>query len=73
MSTPRRKDAPTPLSQRELDTLKVLAPVLEGQRTQAEAARLLGITTRHVRRLLAKVRQGGDTAIGHRLRGRPVS
>src|SRR2546430_13729279 len=48
-----------------------LAPVLEGQRSQAEAARLLNITPRHVRRLLDKIRQGGDTAIRHRLRGQP--
>jgi hypothetical protein len=71
MSTRRRKDAPAPLSQRELDILKILAPVLQGQRTQTEAARLLGVTPRHVRRLLAKIRDGGDTALAHGLRGRP--
>jgi Helix-turn-helix domain len=71
MSTRHRKDATAPLSQRELDIIKVLAPVLEGQRTQAEAARLLDITPRHVRRLLQRLRQGGDSAIVHGLRGRP--
>jgi len=69
MATQRRKDAAAPLSQHELDILKVLAPVLEGKRTQAEAARLLDMTPRHVRRLLAKIRDGGDTAIRHGLRG----
>jgi len=71
MSTHRRKDARYVLSQRELDMLKVLAPVVDGQRTQVEAARLLDITPRHVRRLLRKLQEGGDTALGHGLRGRP--
>jgi hypothetical protein len=70
MATQRRKDAPAPLSQRELDILKVLAPVLEGKRTQAEAARLLDMTPRHVGRLVAKIREGGDLAIRHGLRGK---
>jgi hypothetical protein len=71
MSTSRRKDAPAQLSPRELDILKVLAPVVEGTRTHVEAARLLGITPRHVRRLLGRLRDGGDAAISHGLRGRP--
>ncbi len=71
MSTRRRKDVPAPLSQHELDILKVLAPVIQGQRTQVEAARLLNITPRHVRRLLRRLRDGGDAALAHQLRGRP--
>jgi hypothetical protein len=71
MSNRRRKDALSLLSQRELDILKVLAPVLEGQRTQVEAARLLDITPRHVRRLLDKIQEGGDAALRHGLRGQP--
>jgi DNA-binding CsgD family transcriptional regulator len=71
MSTPRPTDEPTPLSQRELDVLKVLTLVLQGQRTQVEAARLLDITPRQVRRLLRKIHDGGDAALRHGLRGRP--
>jgi len=71
MTTRRRKDAPTPLSQRQRDILKVLAPVLEGKRSPVEAARLRGISPRQVRRLLVQVRSGGDTAIRHGRRGRP--
>jgi transposase len=71
MATRRRKDALNALSQRELDILKVLAPVLEGQRSQVEAARLLDITPRHVRRLLRKIQEEGDSALRHGLRGRP--
>jgi hypothetical protein len=51
--------------------LKVLASVVQGQRTQVEAARLLDITPRQVRRLLRKIHDGGDAALRHGLRGRP--
>lgn len=60
-----------PMSQRERDRLRVLSSVLEGQRTQVEAARLLRLTPRHVRRLLHRLQQGGDAALVHGLRGRP--
>src|ERR671926_190363 len=59
------------MSQHERDVLKIMAPVLQGQRTQAEAARLLGLSVRHVRRLQRKLEQGGDAALAHGLRGRP--
>jgi hypothetical protein len=59
------------MSQRERDILKVMAPVLTGERTQAEAARLLELSTRQVRRLQRKLEAGGDQAIVHGLRGRP--
>jgi transposase len=60
-----------PMSQRERDRLRVLHSVREGQRTQVEAARLLGLTPRHVRRLLQRLQQGGDAALIHGLRGQP--
>jgi len=59
------------MSQRERDRLKVLAPVQEGRRTQLEAARLLGVTDRTVRRWLRRLAVEGDGGIVHRLRGRP--
>jgi DNA-binding CsgD family transcriptional regulator len=71
MSTQRRQKDQVSLSQRELDILKVLAAVRAGQRTQVEAARLLGITSRHVRRLLRKIQDQGDAALAHGLRGQP--
>jgi len=71
MSTHRRKDARASLSGRELDIFQVLAPVLDGKRTQAEAARLLDMTPRHVRRLLDKIRSDGPAALTHGLTGRP--
>jgi transposase len=71
MSTRRRKDEQRERDQREIDIAKVLVPVVEGKRTQVEAARLLGISARHVRRLLAKFRAGGVAGLAHGLRGRP--
>jgi Helix-turn-helix domain len=61
------------MSQRERDVLKVLHTVQSGQRTQAEAARLLGLCVRQVRRLQRKLDSGGDGALVHRLRGRPAN
>jgi hypothetical protein len=60
-----------PMSQRERDRLRVLHSVLEGQRSQVEAARLLRLSPRQVRRLLQRLQQGGDAALVHGLRGRP--
>jgi transposase len=59
------------MSQKERDVLTVLHGVLQGERTQAEAARLLGLTTRHVRRLQGRLKEEGDRALVHGLRGRP--
>jgi hypothetical protein len=59
------------MSQRERDRLRVLHAVLEGQRTQVEAARLLRLTPRHVRRLVQRLQHGGDAALVHGLRGQP--
>jgi Helix-turn-helix domain len=60
-----------PMSQKERDVLKILHTVLHGQRTQAEAARLLDRSARQVRRLQRKLQAHGDQAIVHGLRGRP--
>jgi len=71
MSTASNEGDRIAMSQRERDRLRVLHSVLEGQRTQAEAARLLRLTPRHVRRLLQRLHQGGDAALVHGLRGKP--
>src|SRR5262249_32873077 len=60
-----------PMSQKERDVLKIMHAVLRGERTQAEAARLLDKSTRQIRRLQRRLQAGGDAAIGHRLRGKP--
>ena len=59
------------MSQRERDRLKVMAPVRSGHRTQAEAARLMRLCVRQVRRIQRRLETGGDTAVIHSLRGRP--
>lgn len=59
------------MSQRERDRLAVLRGVSSGDRTQAEAARLLKLSVRQVRRLLGKVKVQGDGALVHGLRGKP--
>ena len=60
-----------PMSQRERDLLKIMAPVLDGKRTQAEAARLADLSIRQIRRLQGKLAQGGDGVLVHGLRGKP--
>jgi hypothetical protein len=59
------------MGQRERDVLKVMSLVLEGRRTQAEAARLLRRSVRQVRRLQRRLESRGDGAVVHGLRGRP--
>lgn len=59
------------MSQRERDLLKVMVPVLEGQRSQAEAARLAGLSVRQIRRIQRKLEAGGDELLVHGLRGKP--
>jgi hypothetical protein len=59
------------MSQRERDRLKVMTPVLSNERTATEAARLLELSVRQVRRLRRRLEAGGDAAIIHGLRGRP--
>ena len=51
--------------------LKVMAGVLQGRRTQVEAARLLAYSERQVRRIARRLEQQGDRGVVHRSRGRP--
>jgi transposase len=60
-----------PMSQKERDVLKIMHGVLSGGHTQAEAARLLRLSTRQVRRLQRKLETHGDQALVHGLRGQP--
>ena len=59
------------MSQKERDVLKVMSLVLKGQRTHVEAGRLLELSDRQIRRILKRLRDQGDVAVVHRLRGRP--
>jgi hypothetical protein len=71
MSTGVQREDRIEMSQRDRDVLKVMQPVLNGERTQAEAAALLGISARQVRRIQRKPERQGDAAVVHGLRGKP--
>jgi transposase len=59
------------LRQRDLKRLHVMHKVLEGTMTQAEAAELLSLSERQIRRIVQRLRAEGDPGIVHRSRGTP--
>jgi len=59
------------MNKHERDRLHAIRNVLDGRITQAEAAKILRRSERHVRRLYARVRKKGDAGLVHGLRGRP--
>src|SRR5438876_1373571 len=59
------------LSQRERDRLHVLHELQQGRFTKFTAAQRMKLTARQVRRLLLRLREEGDRAVMHGLRGRP--
>jgi hypothetical protein len=59
------------LSQRDRDRLKVLHEVQVKHLSQVAAAERLKVTDRQVRRMLLRIREHGDGALVHGLRGRP--
>ena len=59
------------MSRRPRDRLKVLYGVVQGERPQKEADRLLRLTTRQVRRLVQRLEEQGDKGLIHFPRGRP--
>jgi hypothetical protein len=59
------------MSVKELRRVHVLRQTREQKLTQVKAGTLLGLTPRHIRRLLARVAQAGDQGLAHRGRGKP--
>ena len=59
------------MSAKDRDRLKVLHEVRKRHIPQKQAAVELGLSERWVRTLLKRLRREGDTALRHRLRGRP--
>lgn len=59
------------MSGKELRRVHVIRQVLNHQLTQGEAAAMLGLTTRQVRRLVERMRHEGDRGLVHRGRGQP--
>jgi transposase len=58
------------LRQRDLKRLHVVHKVREGTLTQAEAAKMVELSERQIRRIVARIREEGDGGIQHRARGR---
>ncbi len=59
------------MSGRELRRVHVIRQAMEQRITQVKASGLLQPTTRHVRRLMERVRGEGDRGLVHRGRGQP--
>lgn len=59
------------LSAKELQRVSVISSCVKGDLACARAASLLQVTPRHVKRLKARLRQGGEAALAHASRGRP--
>jgi transposase len=59
------------MSQAERDRLVTLRKAKQRLITQAEAATELGVSVRHVKRLLKALKKRGDQAVIHGLRGKP--
>lgn len=59
------------MSKKELKRLEVVHKVMDKMIKQKEAANILSLSVRHLRRIISKVRQKGDTAIIHGNRGQP--
>jgi hypothetical protein len=59
-------------TQEELKRLNVIHKVLDKSITQIEAAGILDLTDRHIRRMAARIAKEGDKGIVHKLRGKPA-
>ena len=58
------------MSQEERDKLEWLKRAKDGSMTQREAAEKMGVSDRWVRKLLKRMKKGGDAVVVHGLRGR---
>src|SRR3970040_491112 len=59
------------MSVKELRRVSVIRQTMEKKLTQVKAGTLLGLTPRHIRRLIERVEQAGDQGLAHRGRGTP--
>ncbi len=57
------------MSMKELRRVHILHQVLEGKLRQVRAAEVIGLSDRQIRRLVKRVREGGDRGLVHRSRG----
>lgn len=59
------------LRQKDLRRLHVMHKVLEEGMTQKEAAQLVSLSDRQIRRLVQRIRREGDAGVCHKARGTP--
>lgn len=59
------------MSVQELRRVHVIRQTMEKKLTQVQVGTVLGLTTRHIRRLIERVEQAGDQGLAHRGRGKP--
>ena len=59
------------MTQEELRRASIVNQAIRRMITQEEAAEIIGVSERHTRRLIKRVREEGDRGIIHRLRGKP--
>jgi Helix-turn-helix domain len=59
------------MSVKALRRVSVIRQTMEKKLTQVNAGALLGLTARHIRRLIERVAQAGDQGLAHRGRGKP--
>ena len=59
------------MSVKELRRVQVIRQTMETKLTPVQTGALLGLTPRHIRRLLKQVAQAGDPGLAHRGRGKP--
>ena len=64
-----RKDIIT-MSKREIKRLPIIHKVMEKRLTQVEAAEMLDLSDRQIRRIINKIKVGGDAAVVHGNRGK---
>src|SRR5476651_455702 len=65
------QEGPLLMTQADRDRLVTLKKAKKKLITQREAAEELGVSTRHVKRLLHALKKRGDKAVIHGLRGKP--
>ena len=58
------------MSKEELRRLPVIHKAIDKRLTQVKVAEMLDLSERHVRRIIKRIKTGGDSAIAHRNRGR---
>ena len=57
------------MTRKEAKRLHVIRKVIEGEVSQTNAAEMLGLSTRQVRRIMERIGEEGDGGVIHRLRG----